>query len=192
MTQTSSNTRNSSRSSSSRSGGRRRSGGNNRSSSGRPRSGSSRKPQKKEGFFAKLLSIFGLGGAPNKGTGRPKSVKRVSGGQKPDSSPSQRRTKTTRTPEIVPVESPRLYLGNLSYDATESDLNELFSGVGTVQEVEIITHRRTQRSKGYAFLEMMSVEEAERAVQNLHDQDFMGRKLVVSGAKDRGESSDED
>lgn len=192
MTQTSSNNRNPSRSNSSRGGGRRRSGGNNRSNSGRPRSGrTTRKPEKK-GFFAKLLSVFGLEGDTNKGTGRPKSVKRVSGGQKAGSNPGERRSKPTRTPEIVPVETPRLYLGNLSYDATESDLNDLFGGVGTVQEVEIITHRRTQRSKGYAFLEMTSVEEAERAVQNLHDQDFMGRKLVVSGAKDRGASRNED
>jgi len=193
MTQSSSTTRNSSRSNSSRSGGRRRSGGNNRNSGGgRQRSGSTRKPEKKKGFFAKLLSIFGLEGDSNKGTGRPKSVKRVSGADKTASNTSERRSKPSRAPEIVPVESPRLYLGNLSYDATESDLNDLFSGVGTVQEVEIITHRRTQRSKGYAFLEMTSVEEAERAVQNLHDKDFMGRKLVVSGAKDRGSYNDED
>lgn len=82
-----------------------------------------------------------------------------------------------------PVETPRLYLGNLSYDATEKDLEELFKGIGTVSSVEIIYNRHTHRSKGYGFLEMLSVEEAKRAVEELHDKEFMGRHLIVNGAK---------
>lgn len=89
-----------------------------------------------------------------------------------------------RKPEIVEVTSARLYVGNLSFDAAESDLTELFSGVGTVQNVEIVMNRHTMKSKGFAFVQMQSVEEAKRAVAELHDKEYMGgRKLVVSGAK---------
>lgn len=79
--------------------------------------------------------------------------------------------------------TPRVYVGNLSFDATESDLHELFRGVGLVQDIEIVTNKHTQRSKGFGFVQMQSVEEAKRAVEELHDKDYMGRKLVVSGAK---------
>ncbi len=79
-------------------------------------------------------------------------------------------------------------MGNLSYDATESDLFELFNGVGKVQNAEIVTHRQTQRSKGFGFVVMQSVEEAKRAVDVLHDKEFLGRKLIVGGAKDKNQS----
>lgn len=81
------------------------------------------------------------------------------------------------------VVSGRLYVGNLSYDATESDLMDLFNGVGQVQTAEVVSHKRTMRSKGYAFVQMLSIDEARRAVDVLHDKEFMGRPLVVSGAK---------
>ena len=89
----------------------------------------------------------------------------------------------SRKPESVEVTTPRLYVGNLSFDATESDLTELFNGVGQVVTVEVVSHRQTQRSKGFAFVQMQTVDEAKRAVQELHDKEFMARKLVVSGAK---------
>ena len=88
-----------------------------------------------------------------------------------------------RKPESVEVTTPRLYVGNLSFDATESDLLELFSGVGIVQNVEVVSNRQTQRSKGFAFVQMQAIDEAKRAVAELHDKEYMGRKLVVSGAK---------
>ncbi len=88
-----------------------------------------------------------------------------------------------RTPEIVEVTSSRIYVGNLSFDATESDLQELFSGVGQVQNVEIVANKHTQRSKGFGFIQLGSIDEAKRAVTELHDKEFMSRKLVVSGAK---------
>lgn len=88
-----------------------------------------------------------------------------------------------RKPEIVEVTTPRLYVGNLSFDATESDLLELFNGIGIVQNVEIVSNRQTQRSKGFGFVQMQTVDEAKRAVTELHDKEYMGRKLVVSGAK---------
>ena len=65
----------------------------------------------------------------------------------------------------------------------ESDLFDLFAGVGSVQNAEIVSHRETQKSKGFAFVTLASVEEAKRAVVELHDKEFMGRRLVISGAK---------
>ena len=79
--------------------------------------------------------------------------------------------------------TPRLYVGNLSFEATESDLFELFNGVGQVQNAEVVTYKHNQRSKGFAFVQMNTVEEAQRAVAELHDKEFLGRKLLVSGAK---------
>jgi RNA recognition motif-containing protein len=84
------------------------------------------------------------------------------------------------------VTNPRLYVGNLDYKAVESDLEDLFRGVGNVISAEVVINSRTQQSKGFAFVEMASIEEAKRAVEVLHDQDFMGRKLLVSGAKSEG------
>jgi hypothetical protein len=91
--------------------------------------------------------------------------------------------KISRKPELVEVTSPKLYVGNLSFDATESDLFDLFNGVGQVRNAEVVCHKYTQRSKGFAFVQMTTLEEARRAVKELHDKEFLGRKLVVSGAK---------
>jgi len=83
------------------------------------------------------------------------------------------------------VENRRVYIGNLSYDTTESDLEELFKGVGAVRHVEVVYNRTTHRSKGYGFIEMIDIDEAKRTVEVLHDQFFMGRQLTVSGAKSK-------
>lgn len=111
------------------------------------------------------------------------NAQRSNGNKSRRSDDSERRS---RGPEIVEVTTGRLYVGNLSYDAAESDLINLFNGVGSVESAEVVSHRHTQRSKGYAFVCMTTVDEARRAVEVLHDQDFMGRKLVVSGAKSPG------
>jgi len=83
------------------------------------------------------------------------------------------------------VENRRVYVGNLSYDSTENDIEELFKGVGAVRTIEIVYNRNTHRSKGYGFVEMIDIDEAKRTVEVLHDQFFMGRKLTVSGAKSK-------
>ena len=108
----------------------------------------------------------------------------------PTIKPAERQTqngatkeKISRKPELVEVTSPKLYVGNLSFDATESDLFDLFNGVGQVRNAEVVCHKYTQRSKGFAFVQMTTLEEARRAVKELHDKEFLGRKLVVSGAK---------
>ncbi|MEI6606684.1 MAG: hypothetical protein WCP35_15355 [Verrucomicrobiota bacterium] len=90
------------------------------------------------------------------------------------------------------VESARVYVGNLSYDVSESDLQDLFKGIGGVRNVEIVYNRSTHRSKGYGFVEMLHMDEAKRAVEVLHDQPFMGRKLTVSGAQSKGLDDRED
>ena len=79
--------------------------------------------------------------------------------------------------------TPKLYVGNLSYRVSDSDLYDLFKGVGDVQNAEVATDRETDRSKGFGFVTMDSVDEARRAAEKLHDKDFMGRRLVVSGSK---------
>ena len=86
-----------------------------------------------------------------------------------------------------PVSNRRLYVGNLSYEATESDLEDVFKGIGEVNSVEIIYNPRTHKSKGYAFVEMKKMEDAIRSVDILHNQPFMGRNLLVSGANERQE-----
>lgn len=134
------------------------------------------KPQPKT-FWQKVVSFFS-GPAPEtpSRSGGGAASRPINGGRKPSSKPQ-------RKPEQVEVTSPKLYVGNLSFDATESDLFELFNGVGRVDNAEVVSHRHTQRSKGFAFVTMQSIEQARRAVDELHDKEFMGRKLVVSGAK---------
>ena len=126
----------------------------------------------KKTFWQRLAAFFGSNG--NAGA-KPVTTSTTRGGEQP--------SRLVRKPESVEVTSPRLYVGNLSFDATESDLFELFNGVGHVQNAEVVTYRHNQRSKGFAFVQMQTVDEAKRAVEELHDKEFLGRKLVVSGAK---------
>ncbi len=88
-------------------------------------------------------------------------------------------------PEPTPqeIDSPKLYVGNLAYEAAESDLFDLFSKVGAVKNVEVAMDRRSNRSKGFGFVEMESIDTAKAAAQKLNRTDFMGRQIVVSGAK---------
>lgn len=112
---------------------------------------------------------------------------RSSGEARPPREPREQREprapRERREPTLNDVESTRLYIGNLSYDASESDIEELFKGVGPVRSVEIVYNKHTHKSKGYGFVEMLRIDEAKRAVEVLHDQHFMGRQLIVSGAK---------
>lgn len=101
-----------------------------------------------------------------------------------ESRASRERPVTPPNPEAVTV--PRLHVGNLSYDAAESDLLELFKSAGTVESAEVAHHRDTQRSKGFAFVLMGSVEEAQKAVSSLHGQEFMGRRLEIGPARSVG------
>jgi len=155
---------------------------------GPPRRPTETKPAP-QGFFSKILALFGFGPKPAPARASyPERPPRGDRPERPAGSQPQRREPSGprqeyRKPEMHEVTTPRLYVGNLSYDASESDLFELFNGVGNVQNAEVVTNRHTQRSKGFAFVQMASVEEAKRAVEVLHDKEFMGRKLLVSGAK---------
>jgi len=158
-------------------------------------------PPHKPTFFQKILSFFGFGpkkktypayqgGAKQDGVKTPKVGNNTSNrfedaprGNSQSEPRASAPSRPARKPEAVEVNSPKLYVGNLSFDATESDLTELFSGVGAVRNVEIVTYRDTEKSKGFGFIMMTAVDEAKRAVAELHDKEFMGRRLVVSGAK---------
>ena len=79
----------------------------------------------------------------------------------------------------------KLYVGNLTYNVNESDLEALFSQFGTVQSAQIIVDRDTNRSKGFGFVEMETDAQAQAAIQALHDQEHDGRRLTVNEAKPR-------
>jgi hypothetical protein len=169
---------------SSRGGGRRSSGNRNNRGPRPARQETAPVKPKKKTFWQKIAAFFGGEEAPKPAAPR-RSESRSPAENGNDSRRAEKPARPSgfRKPEIVEVTSPRVYVGNLSFDATERDLMELFSGVGTVHNAEVVANKHTQRSKGFAFVEMQSVDEAKRAVDELHDKDYMGRKLVVSGAK---------
>jgi RNA recognition motif-containing protein len=77
----------------------------------------------------------------------------------------------------------KLYVGNLSYGTTEQTLTDHFSQAGTVASATIIKDKMTGRSKGFGFIEMSSAEEAQKAIEMLHEKDFDGRPLTVNVAR---------
>ena len=77
----------------------------------------------------------------------------------------------------------KLYVGNLSYGVTSSELEQLFSQFGQVQSAEVIQDRETGRSKGFGFVEMDSDTSAQAAIQGLNDKDHQGRPLKVNEAR---------
>ena len=79
----------------------------------------------------------------------------------------------------------KLYVGNLSYQATEDDLRQLFMGAGDVAGVAIITERETGRSKGFGFVEMATEEEAVKAQQMFNGHPLLNRALKVDLARPR-------
>ena len=79
----------------------------------------------------------------------------------------------------------KLYVGNLSYNSTSSDLEQLFGQHGTVQSAEVIQDRDTGRSKGFGFVQMGSDQEAQAAISALNGQEVDGRALTVNEAKPR-------
>lgn len=81
----------------------------------------------------------------------------------------------------------KLYVGNLSYDATEEELKTLFSQAGAVQSVAIIKDRETGRSKGFAFIEMSNQTEAQAAISQLNGKQYRDRALTVNIARPREE-----
>jgi RNA recognition motif-containing protein len=84
-----------------------------------------------------------------------------------------------------PSVAKKLYVGNLTYQVSDSELEQMFSQFGSVQSAQVITDRDTGRSKGFGFVEMSTDAEAQAAIKGLHDQEQGGRRLTVNEAKPR-------
>lgn len=82
--------------------------------------------------------------------------------------------------------STNLFVGNLPFTASSSELEELFTQYGTVSRAQVITDRDTGRSRGFGFVEMDSAEEAQAAIDSLDGSDFEGRQIKVNVARERG------
>ncbi len=156
----------------------------------------------KPSLFKRVLSFFGLGknqskkDKSTKGAGN-QPVQRVRVAQPRGQHSGNPAAATDRKPRRRPVSTPptengRLYVGNLSFETTEPELEDLFKGFGRVRSVEIIYNSHTYRSKGYAFVEMEELADAQRAAKELHGQPFMGRELRVSAASERTERTEDD
>ncbi len=83
--------------------------------------------------------------------------------------------------------SNKLFVGNLSFDTTENDLQDAFAAYGTVTEANLMMDRMTNRPRGFAFVTMSTPDEAQKAITGLHGRDLGGRSLTVNVAKPREE-----
>jgi RNA recognition motif-containing protein len=83
--------------------------------------------------------------------------------------------------------SNKLFVGNLSFNTTENDLNDAFAAHGTVTETNLMMDRTTGRPRGFGFVTMSSVEEANKAIEALNGKEIDGRALTVNVAKPREE-----
>src|ERR1700730_18090348 len=81
----------------------------------------------------------------------------------------------------------KLYVGNLSYEVTDSNLSTMFAAHGTVESAQVIMDRDTGRSKGFGFVEMKTDQEAQTAISALNGKEFNGRALTVNEAKPKTE-----
>ena len=79
--------------------------------------------------------------------------------------------------------SKKIYVGNLSFQTTESDITQAFAGFGHVESVSIITDRDTGRSKGFGFVEMADQADADKAIKALNGTELGGRNLTVNEAR---------
>ena len=79
----------------------------------------------------------------------------------------------------------KLYVGNLAFSVSSSDLEQLFSEFGTVEFAGVIEDRETSRSRGFGFVEMSTAAEADAAIAGLHDREHLGRRLMVNEARPR-------
>lgn len=79
----------------------------------------------------------------------------------------------------------KLYVGNLSFNTTENDLNDLFAGAGTVKEAALVQDKMSGSSRGFGFVTMSSDEEAQAAISQFHGKEFQGRALTVNEARPR-------
>ena len=83
----------------------------------------------------------------------------------------------------------KLYVGNLSFQTTSSELEELFAAIGVVESATVVEDRDTGRSRGFGFVEMTTQEEGEKAIAEFDGKDFAGRAIKVNEAKPREDRS---
>ena len=81
----------------------------------------------------------------------------------------------------------RLFVGNLSFQTGENDLQDHFAQAGAVTSVNLMLDKMTGRSREFAFVEYATPEEAQKAIEQFHDKDFQGRKITVNVARPREE-----
>jgi RNA recognition motif-containing protein len=81
----------------------------------------------------------------------------------------------------------RLFVGNLSFQTGENDLQDYFAQAGVVTSISLMMDKMTGRSRGFAFVEYGTSEEAQKAIEQFHDKDFQGRKITVNVARPREE-----
>jgi RNA recognition motif-containing protein len=77
----------------------------------------------------------------------------------------------------------KLYVGNLPYETSESDLQDLFAAAGTVESINVMRDKMTGRARGFAFVEMATEEEAQSAIAQFNERPFGGRTLTVNEAR---------
>jgi RNA recognition motif-containing protein len=87
--------------------------------------------------------------------------------------------------EKLKVMAMKLYVGNLSFQTSSEDLQQLFSQAGTVESASVVEDRDTGRSRGFGFVEMASKEEGEKAIEQFNGTDLGGRNLTVNEARPR-------
>ena len=133
----------------------------------------------KKSFWQKITAALFTGTAET-GT---KPVRHRSNGRAPSNRFAAAANAPARKPESVEVTTPRLYVGNLSFDATESDLFELFNGVGAGAERRGRDLQAQSAFEGFCLRPNADGRRSETRREELHDKEFLGRKLVVSGAK---------
>ena len=81
----------------------------------------------------------------------------------------------------------KLFVGNLSFETTENDLNDAFAAHGTVTETNLVMDRTTNRSRGFAFVTMSTDDEAQKAISSMNGADLNGRAITVNVARPREE-----
>ena len=89
-----------------------------------------------------------------------------------------------RFPQLTQMGT-KLYVGNLSFNTTETDLQDMFAGVGPVQEVTLMQDKFTGKSRGFAFVTMETKEGADAAIKALNGSEWHGRKMTVNEARPR-------
>ena len=138
---------------------------------------------KKKSIIQKVLELFGIGKPKKKSTRKKPTSNKNS---RPKRKKVTRPKREHKAPEKIPITTGRLYVGNLPYKTTDEELKELFNQAGETLSAEVVRHRRNNRSKGYAFVEMADAETAQKAASQMNEYVYLERKLIVNGSKSAG------